>query len=154
MRQGIKHLIECHCVLPQYRKSEDPPFHKFVVFSIIDEYDNIVPKCVQCNNCGVIHRVIDIAKSEAALGNDNSASVISIDDIKLSLPENIARVLENYQCDIPTWEEAQFFVEEGKWGSKIILTTEYLEEEIRGKYLLLESERSIKILSYVRKTTV
>ena len=82
-RSGIKHLIECHCVLPQFRNRLDAVYHRFVVFSIIDADDNMVPKYAQCNNCGVIHKVIDVMTSEVALGNDNDAAVISIDDIKL-----------------------------------------------------------------------
>ena len=62
--QGFKHLVQCHCILPQYRKMKDPVFHKFVVFSTIDKKDNVEPKNVQCNNCGVIHKVFDICKSE------------------------------------------------------------------------------------------
>ena len=39
---GIKHLIECHCMLPQYRNKKDRQYHKFVVFSIIDNADCVI----------------------------------------------------------------------------------------------------------------
>ena len=52
--RGQKHLIECHCILPQYRRALNTVYHKFVVFSEIDDSDTVVPKFAQCNNCGVI----------------------------------------------------------------------------------------------------
>ena len=45
---GIKHLIECNCVLPQYQNTKKPIFHKFTVFSIIDEDNQIQDKNVIC----------------------------------------------------------------------------------------------------------
>ena len=35
--EGVKHLIQCHCVLPQYRNANPPMFHKFVTFSVVDD---------------------------------------------------------------------------------------------------------------------
>lgn len=151
MKTGVKHLIECHCVLPQYRSNPNPPFHKFVVFSVINHRDNVIPKCVQCNNCGVIHKVVDLTSSEVALGNDNIAAVVSIDDIRHSLPENVVKVLENYKCDIATWEETLFNFENEKWGSRVILSNERTENEVRGKYMIINGSSSIKIESYSSK---
>ena len=79
---GQQHLIQCHCVLPQYRGRKDPVYHKFTVFSIIDESDTVVPKFVQCNNCGVIHKVYDICKSEIITGKDEMRNTAKIDDFK------------------------------------------------------------------------
>ena len=61
---GVLHLIECHCCLPQYKNSKKPVYHKFKVFSILDDGDTVISKHSQCNNCGVVHHVIDICKSE------------------------------------------------------------------------------------------
>ncbi len=41
MPRGQKHLIECHCILPQYRRSSNTVYHKFVVFSVIDDSDTV-----------------------------------------------------------------------------------------------------------------
>ena len=62
--EGVRHLIECHCTLPQYRNANPPVYHKFVVFSVLDE-DAIQKKLVQCNNCGIIHKVVDLCKKKA-----------------------------------------------------------------------------------------
>ena len=37
MKEFIKHTIECNCVLPQYKNIVPIVFHKFIVFSIINE---------------------------------------------------------------------------------------------------------------------
>ena len=77
---GINHLIECQCILPQYKKRNNPPFHRFVVFSIVDDSDDVVEKFSQCNNCGIVHRVYDICKSEIASGHESLNSLPSKDD--------------------------------------------------------------------------
>lgn len=122
--QGYKHLIECHCVLPQYRKMENPVFHKFVAFSVLDEDGNVLPKMAQCNNCGAIHKVVDICVSEIAPGKDEAKSVLTKSDISRSLPEQLAGLLEEYQLDVADYEYAKFIIENERWGSMIILSKE------------------------------
>ena len=92
MIEGIRHLIQCHCVLPQYRKRKDPVFHKFLVFSTL-ENDEVEEKLAQCPNCDVIHRVFDLCKSEVYSGKDQSLAVSTIEDIKISLPSRINELL-------------------------------------------------------------
>ena len=48
---GIKHLIECHCVLAIYKKNQKIINHKFPVYSKIDEKGAVIPKLSKCNNC-------------------------------------------------------------------------------------------------------
>lgn len=147
MKTGVKHLVECHCVLPQYRSRPDPIYHRFVVFSELED-DVVITKNAQCGNCGVIHRVTDIFKSEIILGNDESVAIVTINDIKLSIPQNIAGVLESYNADLPTWEHVQFILENKSWGSSVILTSENKNEKIEGKLLKFSSQSSIKIEPY------
>lgn len=156
MATGIKHLVECHCILPQFRDKETHTYHRFIVFSVIDDDDNVIPKHVQCNNCGVVHFVTDLTKSSIISGNDNDASVMSIDDIKLSLPENVSHILSNYNVDLPTWEQVSFLLENEKWNSKVILSSdaEGNPDGAAGKLLRIVSPISIKIEPYVIKHTV
>ena len=147
MKRGVKHLIECHCVLPQYRTRQDPIYHKFVVFSEVED-DDVIPKYAQCNNCGVIHRISDITQSEILMGNDESVSIISVNDIKLSIPQNISSVLESYASDLVTWEQAQFVLENKQWGTHIILTTETKAEKVEGKLLRFVGPGTIRIEPY------
>ena len=93
---GTKHIVECHCVLPQYRNRKIPIYHKFMVFSIIDDSDTVLPKYAQCNNCGVVHKIYDICKSEILAGKDEIRTLCTIEDISLTIPEDIRGVLDSY----------------------------------------------------------
>jgi ribosomal protein L32 len=154
MSQGIKHLISCHCVLPQFRRSANPIFHKFVAFSVIDDHDLVIPKLVKCNNCGVVHRVIDICKSEFIHGREETNSIISEEDIKLMLPEKMVSILETYDVDLPTWEQAHFFIENKIWNSYLVLTVERIDEKSEGKLLRILGNSMYKIESFSRTDTV
>ena len=68
MESYVKHLIECHCTLPQYRNRPDIVYHKFPVFSLL-ESDSVVEKLARCNNCDAVHRVFDVCKSEIFIGD-------------------------------------------------------------------------------------
>ena len=102
--QGTKHLIECHCVLPQYRNIDNPVYHKFVVFSMLGDGGTVVPKFSQCNNCGVIHKIYDLCKSEIAAGKDELRSVVKADELKISIPSQLWDVLTTYDVDVAILE--------------------------------------------------
>jgi hypothetical protein len=108
--EGFKHLIQCHCVLPQFRNTNPTIFHKFVVFSISED-DQVKEKIVQCNNCGVLHKVEDYCKSEILFGKENIGSIRTIEDIELGLPERLAAYLKTQNIDVATWEQVEWLIE-------------------------------------------
>ena len=118
--KGLKHLVECHCVLPQYRKQKDPPYHKFIVFTLLDDSDTVIPKHARCNNCGVIHNVIDICKSEILLGQEVGA-VMTKEDCSMMLSKGITQVLDTYGCEVPDYEHALYILQNEKWDDFIIV---------------------------------
>ena len=150
---GIKHLIECHCIMPQYRNIKNPPYHKFVVFSQIDSSDTVVPKHAACNNCGVIHNVIDISRSEILSGREQGA-IIEKEDMKFMLPQSIQDIFENYGCEIPDWEHALFILENKKWGEHIILNRKEEMDDISGKILKFYDSGKYRIEPYMIKRTI
>jgi len=152
--KGIKHLVECHCVLPQYRDAKVPIYHKFTVFSVLDESDTVIPKFAECNNCGVAHKVYDILKSEIVMGRDEVTSCMSIDDIKLMMSSDVANVLDAYHADIATWEHALFIQQNSVWGSIIILSKEEIQGEIQGKALVFVDRGQIRIEPFTRQFMV
>ena len=152
--RGVKHLIQCHCMLPQYKNRRDPVFHKFVVFSILDDSDEVVHKICQCNNCGVLHNVIDLCKSEIVRGVEESASIVTIDDLKFSLPKDIVSVLDSHKCDLPTWEYVKFIYDTEKWGEIIVISKEELDDFTHIKLMKIISENKINIESRTRKNTL
>jgi hypothetical protein len=139
--QGVKHLIQCHCVLPQFKNSANPVFHKFVVFSLIDDSDTVQPKFAQCNNCGIVHKVVDLCKSELT-SKEDTKSVSTIQDIELSIGVDLAALLKSYNCDLATWEQTEWIVLSKAYDNFIILSKEEIDDEIHGKRLLfLENGR-------------
>jgi len=154
MKKGIKHLIQCHCILPQFRKRAEPLFHKFVVFSILDEFDNIEPKIAQCNNCDILHKVFDVCKSELLIGRDETNSITSIDELKLQIPESFVRILEDNKCDLSTWENLKFILDHEQWGENLTLSRETLGESTHIKVLLIDALDSFKIESHLRKDEI
>lgn len=153
---GTKHIVECHCVLPQYRSRKEPVYHKFMVFSIIDDSDTVIPKYAQCNNCGVVHKIYDICKSEILAGKDEIRTLCTIDDISLTIPEDIRGVLESYQVDLPIWEQVQFILRNKKWGEQILLSKEDLNDEIQGKMLVIDGleQGQIRIEPFIQKAWI
>src|SRR3990167_2319321 len=140
-----KHLIECRCILPQFTNRNNPPFHKFTVSSVIDNDDNVISKFVQCPNCGIVHKVIDICKSEILRGKEELRTLITIEDIKNSLPKNIAEVLETYDVALHIWEEAQFIVDNRLFDKQIILVSEEVDNSKQGKMLKIMETGFVKI---------
>tara|TARA_R110002074_G_scaffold90555_4_gene198426 strand:+ start:533 stop:997 length:465 start_codon:yes stop_codon:yes gene_type:complete len=152
--EGIKHLIQCHCILPQYKNRKDPVFHKFLVFSIVGDDDAVIEKISQCNNCGVLHKVIDLCKSDVIRGKEESVSLIEKKDLKFSLPKDLISVLESYDCDLPTWEYVKFVFDQKAWNTSIVLSKEDIDDVAHIKLLTILSENRINIETKTRRETI
>lgn len=149
--RGQKHLIKCRCVLSQYKNSPNPPVHQFVVFSIINDDDTVVVKYSQCNNCGIIHKVTDICRSEIVVGKENMSSILTIDDIKTSLPSNLSDILSRNNCELYAWEHAKFILESKLWGDFVLLSQEEEDGIKQGKYVRIMSDSFFKVESFSRE---
>jgi hypothetical protein len=143
--EGTKHLVECMCILPQLKGRPNQVFHKFVVFSVIDDDGNVQSSHAQCNNCGAVHKVTDICKSEILIGKDELKSMISEKDIKLTLPSSLSNVLETYSCDLATWQLVQFAFHHQKWGTWTTLVKEELEDGTSGKILRIDGPTNFRV---------
>lgn len=144
-RQGIRHLIDCTCILPQYLKRNPPVFHKFTVFSELDNDSNVIEKYAQCTNCGTIHRITDICKSEIYHGRDTSVSVMTVNELSYSLPTHIVNLLQEYKSDVSIWENAKFIIDNAYWGDYIVLSSEEIDGKRSGKFVVFMSETRIAI---------
>ena len=151
--EGLQHLVQCHCILPQYRKRKDPVFHKFTVFSILED-DNVVEKTAQCPNCGVLHRVFDICKSEILIGKDETKTLAEIKDLKIVLPSTLVELLESYSCDLNVWEQAVFIRSNEKWGEKIKLSTDSSEDENSSKFLVFLGPENYRVDTETSLSTI
>jgi hypothetical protein len=126
---------------------QNPPPHSFVVFSIIDEDGNVIEKNAQCNNCGIIHRVYDLCKSEI-LSKEKIGTILTEKDITLMIPSSLSELLLNYSCDISTWEQVHFIITNEKWGESVILSKEYSDGIYSGKRLTINGITQMKIESF------
>lgn len=152
-KEGIRHLIECNCILPQYKKRKNPVWHKFPVFSIVDLKDKVLEKIAQCNNCGIVHKVTEIGVSEITK-KENIKSIRTISDIKYGLPESFVGLLEQHKCDISTWEEIEFILEEERWGSFVVLSQEDVDLNIHGKMMIIKGPSFTKVESFSRQNYI
>jgi hypothetical protein len=148
---GVKHLIECHCILPQFSGLEKQIYHKFVVFSIIDDDNKVAPTFVKCNNCDVVHKIYDIKRSEICLGDDRLQSLKTVEDVKLSIPDALVKALENYNAELPTWEQVEYILDNKKFDEIVILSQEQSDGSVRGKKLEILSETRFKITQFIHQ---
>ena len=152
--QGVKHLIQCHCVLPQYRKLPEPLFHKFVVFTVIDDKDQVISKMARCNNCGAVHRITEIGKSEIVTSKEDSRSLVTENELAMSLPPDVVSLFRTYEVDLATWEQASFVLDNQQWGSHITLVRETEDEDTVGKILIIMATDRFRVESFSRKETI
>ena len=150
---GQKHLIKCRCVLPQFKNNPNSKQHMFVVFSeVID--DVVKQKYTQCNNCGLIHKVIDICTSEIMQGKEVMNSIMSIEDIKNGMHQGLTGILERYQCNLPTWEHVRYVIDNKCWGDIVILTNDNADDDNVVKYVKILGKTLFKVDSHTRKDTI
>jgi len=144
---GTKHLIQCHCVLPQYRKMAEPVFHKFVVYSKLNEKDEIEHKLVRCNNCDAVHRVIDFCKSEIVTKIEDTDVILDEEELKLGLPDKIIKILEKNNSDLATYEAIDHIFEEEMWNTEVVIARQTQAEKINLKILQIKGEASFRLKS-------
>lgn len=138
---GQKHLVKCRCVLPQFKKRQEPKFHEFVVFSKIINSE-FIESFAQCNNCGIVHRVIDICKSKIIASKENMPTIPTIEEIAIGLPSDLSNLLKINNSDLATYQYAAFIIEQKLWDTRILLQKESADEFVVGKFLtFLKNER-------------
>lgn len=137
-----KHLIECHCILPIFKMQTKPVFHKFPVFSLLDDKEEIIEKWAKCNNCDAVHRVYDYCKSEVVKNSDDYVDMVTtLDDLKFSIPSDVLDVLLKNNKDISDYEQVAFIIKE-KLDDKILLTKKEVGDKVVCKYLLFENGKN------------
>lgn len=142
----IKHLIECQCTLSIFKEKTKPVYHKFPVFSLLDD-DNIISKYVICDNCDVIHYVNEVAKSEIKWGKENLKSLITTkEDISFNLKSknlgHVAEILSINNCCVSDWEQCLYFVE-NNIEDNLVFNKEEIDNNIVVSYLEFKNNNII-----------
>lgn len=130
-----RHLVKCRCVLTQFKRMADPPAYEFVVFSELVD-GQVQVKLVACPNCGIIHKVVDLCASEI-LNRDDSRTVTTIEDVKVSLSSMVSAVMEKHEVDISVWEHARWIIENERWGSFVVLGQENVQGGKNSKIMII-----------------
>lgn len=151
---GVKHLIECHCVLAIYRQSEKIINHKFPVYSKVDKNGEIIEKLVKCNNCEAVHLVKEYCRSEIRPGKDQTEVVVSKEDMKYMLSEKIVSFLEKENVDLATWEQIMDIIEEKRWQEPVVVKRDIVGEDQHVKIITMFSDDRFKVSSEVIKDIV
>lgn len=133
-----KHLVECVCTLPQYQSIDPVVYHKFTVFSTMDENGVVNPKLVTCNNCEIIHRISDVCKSDILHDGSGRYGVRTIDDVKSGLPPSLVKLVDKNELNLATWEEIEYKFK-NQDSSPIVLGKEHVKGDVFGKYLEIKS---------------
>ena len=137
--------------MPQFKTLHEPPAHQFVVFSVVDDEDKVQSKFAQCNNCGVVHKITDICKSDILANKEEMGSILTIDDIKPGIPANLLKILESSNADLASWEACNFIIENKKWGNIVVLTTDFEHGTRQGKYVQIIGENLFKVNTFTRE---
>lgn len=140
----IRHLIECHCILPIFKKQTKILYHKFPVFSLIDENDNLEEKYVSCNNCNALHLVKEVNKSDIILGKEGFNSYVTTKrDIEFNLVSeglnHIVDILNANDSDISIWEQINHIYENKLDDSIVVINKEDGSERFIYTYFLFKN---------------
>ena len=128
--------------------------HKFPVYSKIGEDGVLIPKLVKCNNCDALHYVSRVGQSEIRGGKDQTEVVIKKEDIALMIPHALHNVLNNYDCDISSWEHALDILNEKRWGEFVVLKRDIIDENHQVKILIINGNNNFKIETKLINNTI
>lgn len=140
----VKHLIECQCTLKIFENKTKPIYHKFPVFSLLDDNEEVEEKYVLCDNCDIVHKVYDYCKSEILWGKEGFKSLVtSKEDIKFNLEsqgkEKIIEILETNLNPISDWEYVEYLLENNEEGF-VVLSKEDIKDNTVYKCLYIKGD--------------
>ena len=153
MKNTQRHAIKCRCVLKQQDKREPEQF-TFLTCSLIND-GAVVPSYVECPNCGIMHKIHDVCRSEIQNRAELTGAVQTIDEIRASLPDKVSSLMSSYELDISSWQQAQLIVEHKLWGEHVLLKTELLPDDVKlVKLMRILGPTLVKVETHSGRTTV
>ncbi len=133
---GHKHMLQCSCIVPGLKQTIFFEFPVFSLCGINEKNENaFITKYVSCPNCAAIHFVTNFCQSQIVSRNKD-ITILSIDDIRLSVPNNICLILDSYNADLATWEEVRHIVLSKLKNVSVTLKIESIGNVIHGKKLM------------------
>ena len=74
--------------------------------------------------------------------------------LKHGISENLSSVLETYNCDISTWENVEFIIDNELWDEDVVISRESIDDITHVKVLNILSETKLKVNSNIIKDTL
>lgn len=111
----------------------------------------MIPKKASCNNCGIMHEVIEACTSKIITSAEGSASEMSLEDVAVFLPESVRNVLSSYNLELPDYEYVRFMIEENKVGEWLILGSELNDTRRSGKILKYKGDNRFEVEPFSRE---
>lgn len=154
MKHTQRHAIRCRCFLKQQQQQREQTPFTFLTCSLLID-GAVVPSYVECPNCGIMHRVHDVCRSDIQNRTELTGAVKTIDDIRASLPDKLSSVMTSYELDVSSWQQAQLIVDNELWGEHVILKTEQLPDGVKiVKLMRILSATLVKVETHSGRTTV
>lgn len=143
MIDSQRHVLICRCILRQNRERRDPDKFRFTACSLIIDGECSV-SYVECPNCGVTHKVIDLCRSEI-VQSELTKLAPSLDELKASLPDKLCAILANHELDTSVWQHAVNIVTHKLWGYSIQLKRESVGTDSVVKYVQVLGESLFRV---------
>lgn len=152
MKNSQRHLIKCRCILTKNKSVEANTF-SFVTCSMI--IDGVVQQSfAECPNCGILHKIVDICRSEIINKGDLVGVAKTIDDLKLSLPEKLVSILSAHELDVSSWQHAANIIEHELWGMFVVLKRESIGSDELIKLIRILSPTLFKVETKNGQSTI
>jgi hypothetical protein len=81
-------------------------------------------------------------------------SIVSVDDIIATIPDNVVSILDSHKCDISVWENVKFIYDNDLWGETVVIAKDQVNDSSQIKILTIKSESRVKIDSHIRKDEI
>lgn len=116
--------------------------------------EDIDEKFIICDNCGSVHRVFDMCRSEIMTKHEMILSVRTIPEIKMSLDNDVSELLEKNNCHVSTWENVEFIIDNELVETPVIINRENLNGKTSIKILELKKNKKFKIFNEIIENEV
>lgn len=153
---GVRHFVECVCQPAWVRQLDDTDerknklYHRFPVFSVIDDNGDCVEKYVKCDNCDLVHKITEVGISEPQKGGvTESYSAVSKEDVSMGIGSTLRDALERHKCDLATYEHVAWLIETQQWGSSVIIAKNQQKNKIEGKRMIILADNLAKIVAFL-----
>jgi hypothetical protein len=144
--QPLLHELECLC-------GENIPVFSVLLPNEEGEFENFQPSCVQCPECGLYHRVVEVCESMVSKRLPFGERLWIFDESEM--PEALAAALDSYEVDQARKAYMTWCLKHGKFDAQITLFSEVQPDgQIRGRTCSFTPEGKIRVSPFLTRMVV